>query len=656
MRIIDSKTRLPIGNPEVSPFQTDSFPDPAAISNAFSSLILSASGWRKVFAADGDEESSAGLVSSADLVIVAGMAKTFADFIREKTDKSGNSSVAVGIDARYTGPLLASVMIRVLISEGFSVRYLFIVAAPEIMAYVRKTPELDGFIYISASHNPVGYNGVKFGLNDGGVLGGADSVGLIHAFQEIAADRNRLRLVCRGADSVDAAAVESVFRSSAEWKREAADAYYHFTKEVVSNAEDPEEQERFFKNLREVSVKTPLGIVGELNGSARGTSIDRSVFKEAGFEAVMVNDVPRRIVHPIVPEGVSLGPCRAELAELAAENPAFQIGYVPDNDGDRGNLVYYDFDAKEARSISAQEVFAIAVLGELSFLSCRGGAATDARGRFTEKVAVAVNGPTSMRIDRIAEVFNAKVFRAEVGEANVVNLARRLRDGGYIVRILGEGSNGGNITYPSAVRDPLSTIFAAAKLLCLRDTNDGQTFPGGPFGLWLELSGQREEFLRFRGENGRTTVADVLRSLPSFVSTSAYEPEAIMRIRTTDHAVLKANYEKVFTEAWNDGRTGFAEKYGIVSWREINTEGTEEKIGFGPRYRSGEEKGGLKIQFYAEDGPMERPTAYIWMRGSGTEPVFRVLADVEGDRPEMERELLSWHRGMIERADRMSTA
>ena len=68
--------------------------------------------------------------------------------------------------------------------------------------------------------------------------------------------------------------------------------------------------------------------------------------------------------------------------------------------------------------------------------------------------AVVVNGPTSMRIERIAEAYGAGVFRAEVGEANVVNLAAARRSGGYEVRILGEGSNGGNITHPATVRDP----------------------------------------------------------------------------------------------------------------------------------------------------------------------------------------------------------
>ena len=53
-------------------------------------------------------------------------------------------------------------------------------AAPEIMAYARgvagaEREDAAGFVYVSASHNPRGHNGLKFGLGDGGVLGAADS-------------------------------------------------------------------------------------------------------------------------------------------------------------------------------------------------------------------------------------------------------------------------------------------------------------------------------------------------------------------------------------------------------------------------------------------------------------------------------------------------
>jgi phosphoglucomutase len=39
------------------------------------------------------------------------------------------------------------------------------------------------------------------------------------------------------------------------------------------------------------------------------------------------------------------------------------------------------------------------------------------------------------------------------------------------------------------------------------------------------------------------------------------------------------------------------------------------------------------------------------MRGSGTEPVFRVLCDVRGDKPEQEEKLLEWETKMLLKAD-----
>ena len=71
-------------------------------------------------------------------------------------------------------------VLRSVISCGFDIRYVGVASAPEVMAYARK---LDGFIYISASHNPIGHNGIKFGLNDGGVIDGEKSKVLIENFK-----------------------------------------------------------------------------------------------------------------------------------------------------------------------------------------------------------------------------------------------------------------------------------------------------------------------------------------------------------------------------------------------------------------------------------------------------------------------------------------
>ena len=47
-------------------------------------------------------------------------------------------------------------------SQVIQVKHLFISAAPELMAYSAVNESVDGFIYITASHNPVGHNGLKF--------------------------------------------------------------------------------------------------------------------------------------------------------------------------------------------------------------------------------------------------------------------------------------------------------------------------------------------------------------------------------------------------------------------------------------------------------------------------------------------------------------
>lgn len=40
------------------------------------------------------------------------------------------------------------------------------------------------------------------------------------------------------------------------------------------------------------------------------------------------------------------------------------------------------------------------------------------------------------------------------------------------------------------------------------------------------------------------------------------------------------------------------------------------------------------------------------MRGSGTEPVFRIMCDVKGDKVQMEKELLEWETKLIHEADK----
>jgi phosphoglucomutase len=610
---------------------------------ALGAMILSPSGWRGVFARDG--ESAEPEISAAHGVIVSTAALVFADYLKE-TGIPENAPIIVGMDTRPTGPAIADVVIRSFLSGGRPVWFAFITAAPEIMAYARtlgSRGEAAGFVYISASHNPIGHNGLKFGLTDGGVLSGGEASILIDRFRRRMASPDRISTALAAAGGADTAALSRVYTGAEERKREAYGAYLDFTREVVAGVSETGIAEAagsktggLFNTIIRGIKDRPLGVAVDFNGSARTMSIDRDFLSSLGIHVHAINDKPREIVHRIVPEGVSLEPCRCFLEDLHQKDPSIVLGYVPDCDGDRGNLVFWDDGAGRARILEAQEVFALACVSELAHLVWTGELVFDNKGNALNKAALAVNDPTSMRVDRIAQAFDVPVFRSEVGEANVVGLARKLRERGYTVRILGEGSAGGTITHPSAVRDPMDTLLALVKLLTVRSQGDKKGF----FELWCDLSDKAETY------RPDFSLSDIIAALPAFVTTGSYTPEAALQVSCPDHGLLKDRYQRIFLRDWEERKGQLKSRYGISGWEAAAYTGQEEKRGLSRFGDAG--RGGLRIIFTNEGG---REIAVLWMRGSGTEPVFRIMADTEGSDKRLERDLIEWQRRMVQEAD-----
>ena len=130
------------------------------------------------------------------------------------------------------------------------------------------------------------------------------------------------------------------------------EAYANFTGSVISDETDRQKKDLFFKKLAKAAETlaakgTPLSVVADFNGSARAASIDRSFLASCGIALSSINDAPGAIAHRIVPEGASLDYCAREMLRLRTEGKTPQernavIGYVPDCDGDRGNIVYWD--------------------------------------------------------------------------------------------------------------------------------------------------------------------------------------------------------------------------------------------------------------------------------------------------------------------------
>ncbi|MBP5251761.1 MAG: phosphoglucomutase [Treponema sp.] len=598
-------------------------------------MILSASGWRKVFAETGNENDSTDKIGKENELLCALAGETFAGFIKEKTKKS-RPVVALAKDTRPTGKLISEILIKALFYSGIKVLYAGTASAPEIMAWAKKA---DGFVYVSASHNPIGHNGIKFGLNDGGVLDGESAKKLIKDFES--------RLCAMNAEthaqemlSVDEKKIQKILNSREENKKDALESYSQFLTKVITGLDSPKKQEEILSRIKYALKQEKLGVACDMNGSARCVSIDRDFLENLSLDFETFNDREGKIAHEIIPEPENLVHVAAKLSELQAEGKSeYTLGYMPDCDGDRGNTVWWDSDEKKAKIITAQQVFALCVMSELAYQTWLYGGSFFER-RKLKKLAVCVNCHTSMRIDEIADAFKAKVFRAEVGEANVVNLAREKRKKGFLVRILGEGSNGGNITYPSSVRDPLSTILAIIKLLTLRDTIEKNgSIKKGLFHIWCEKSGQEKSY------KSNFTLSDILKTLPVYTTTGVSESRAVLKVNCTDMGKLKLRFQKFFEEEWKNRRSEFSQKYGIESWDCCTTNGTKEIKG-ATDWSNG--RGGLKVRFFDSK---KNPAAFIWMRPSGTESVFRIMCDVKGEKPQTEQSLLEWETSLLKKAD-----
>lgn len=542
-----------------------------------SEYILSSSGWRAVFALEGEEDREED-ISDGDSILAALASASFFSFLGMEHPR-----IAVGSDTRPTGKALMSISLRILAALGAEVYPVGISSSPEIMAYSRK---LDGFWYISASHNPVGHNGFKFG-RDGGVLGGDETEQVKAIFLSSVNEDGISRMKALSA-SVSDEAVSGIISKHDEVKKASLSCYTSF---LFSSAGFDERDFAF-----------PFSVAIDFNGSSRFRSADVDLLELHGAKLASINDT--EIAHGIVPEGENLEYVRALLEREYRKDSSFIIGYTPDNDGDRGNLAYVGDDG-HASILQAQEVFALIASVELA----------DAHLKGKKNIAIAVNGPTSLAIDAIAKRFGASVFRADIGEANVVGLAERLRREGYHVPLCGEGSNGGTIISPSKVRDPLSSVLSLSKIFLVD-------------GLYKAIT----------GNDGQPSIQGVLSSLPSYYTTPSFSSEAVMKVSSQDWHELKGAYEKILLSEIEDNMPEGTSSYEIRQYG-----GSDEKKGPG-NYLSG----GYKVLFLDEGG---NPVSSIWLSRSRTEPVVRVMADVQNaDMKEHER-LLSWQRSMVERAD-----
>ena len=574
--------------------------------------ILSVSGWRKIFSMDGDPNGMRKDISLLDLefVLVA------AEILREYFTSQNYQNVILGRDSRPTSEVIEANLYSIM-SEKLTCKKGISTALPEVMAYCKESKSKTGFIYITASHNPSGYNGFKIGDHQGKVLNQEEISPLIDKFKKSYLNHKTLSL------SPKKFPFET---STGKLNFSSRSKYTKLTKKVIAGKRD-----NVLSSLKQSILTYRPSIVYDFNGSARINSIDIDLLKEFGVNTITLGEKIGHFFHGIVPEGDNLNDLKNALMKFSNQKIIFGIGV--DCDGDRGNLVLFNRN-QEVFSPDAQSTFLLNVLSELAFLElfCP---------KAKQKKAVVGNGATSDRIESICSLFDVQFFRSEVGEANIVSLAETLMEQGYFIRILGEGSNGGNIILPSTVRDPLNSIFSILKLIFLKNTKTNKSM----LDVVREKLNVSKEVI---SDHPQYVLAEILSLYRHHQTTPSFSKAGIIKVNSEDQKKLKKNYERLFINDFQKKKTKLKKQFGITHFEIVNYEGIQTRIGEGNR--TGNEDGGFKIKLMGKSGQV----AFMWMRRSKTEPVFRVMVDIKGKKSHHD-EFLSWHQSLLKKADERLT-
>ncbi len=584
------------------------------------SVIMSFSGWRKIFAFDGNAENSISKINQEAKHFTILAAYQLKEIFKKKSKK-----IVLARDSRPTGLALQNIFEKTFILYDLPYLKLGVNALPEVLALVKEG--FAGFVYLTASHNPVGYNGFKIGEGNGEVLSREKSNTVIKNFKKLFHNEKKSMAIIEAYLKAE----KKIKVSEKNLKANQALAHETYEKFLAKINYDKKVAtlEKLGKESRNWTEHNQKKIVCDFNGSSRLKAADPIIFKNKKIRLVSLNAKLGVFAHAIVPEGNALEDLKNYLRNHFTHNLLF--GYCVDCDGDRGNFAFY-VNPQKVIVPNAQTIFTLMVVSELAFMKMIFPHSKK------PKRAIVVNGPTSLNVERLAHFFQTKVFRAEVGEANVIALCKQKQKEGYFVRIMGEGSNGGSILSPATVRDPLTTCFSFERLLFLSGKNSLKK-------ILVKTLKLPEKLLAV---DNRFFLAELIPWLNHYQSSSLFEKNALLAIPSEVSAkALKKNYEAIFDKEFIKEKKWLS-GLGINHYEFINYEGVHTRIGAGQR--TGSETGGLKVMLYPKNAE-DTPVGFIWFRGSQTEPVLRLSAELAGSKKDLQL-LLSWQKKLLLKAAR----
>lgn len=309
-------------------------------------------------------------------------------YIRAFAEYLPQGSVVVGLDGRPSGGWIADIVTNTLSACGRDVLYIGIAPTPTVQLITEHTDDCAGGISISASHNPIEWNGLKFIGGDGVFLDAQQN----YEFWQ--------------------------FLDSAAQTKE----YNHIGKitsieDVPKHHIDSITQNPLFSNARLISKEKAFTVVVDAV-NASGSVFIPALLREFGCNVIdLYCDNTGNFPH--IPE-----PLPENLQELqnAVVKHKADVGIAVDPDADR--LVLID---ELGNAIGEERTITLCVLAALCL----------SPQRDIKENNVVVNLSTTMAVDAVCKKYNAHLFRSPVGEINVVRLMQTTQ-----AIIGGEGSGG----------------------------------------------------------------------------------------------------------------------------------------------------------------------------------------------------------------------
>ncbi|MEZ6193556.1 MAG: phosphoglucosamine mutase [Phycisphaerales bacterium] len=353
-------------------------------------LMLSVSGMR-------------GLVGqSITPTVVASYAAAFGAWLRESTKKDA-PHVVIGRVSRPSGKMFEMAAVSGLIASGCRVTRVGILSTPGVAIMIGHH-KAEGGMVITASHNPIIWNGVKALRHDGAAPPADQAMQIIQRFKD-----NKLKY-----DAVDK--LQPCGEDNTGVQVHTDSVLPHIDVDAVRTAK-------------------LTAVVDSVNGA--GGDEAKALLEALGVKVIHMYPEPTGLF-PHTPE-----PTRENLTELCAKvkETGAAIGFAQDPDADRlavvddlGNYIGEEYTL----SLSAMHLL----------------------GKGDTAVA---NLSTSRMIDDIADKAGAKVLRTAVGEANVV--AGMAQSGSTIG---GEGNGGVIWPKVSGVRDSIVGMAILLEMLAKR--------------------------------------------------------------------------------------------------------------------------------------------------------------------------------------------